>query len=659
LWQRKFAGAGDVVGRPVQVDGQPYRVAGVLPPAFAFPDREAQAYIPFDVPPVGGKPGQGGTISMFAAIAKLRAGATPAQAAAEATARGRSAPDPGVVTLAVFGSNGPVQVSAVRLLDSIVGDVGPALLVFLVAVGLLLAVATANVASLQLARATSRRREIAIRSALGAGGARLSRQLLLESLVVGQIGGLMGLALAAGLIHMLPSIVPADFPRLAEIGLDWRAASFSIAISLAASLAFGLAPALQARRVDVSRALAEDGQAPVGGHARSKTARARLVIMAGQVASAAVLLVGAALLARSFIALLHADRGYDPSNLLTAQVALPGDAFPPRRRAEALDLLMERLRAQPGVTAAAYSTRLPLAPGGEIFASFPVPSRKGGGTVQGHAAFRYVSPGFFSALGVRMREGRGFTERDTLSSGDVVVVNSAFARQYLDTPAVGTRLPVAKGQREVIGVIEDVNFGATADTVQPEMYRTPRQIESGFEFDQAAVLIRTAGAPLRLAPTLRALVGEIGPSVALGPVMTMEDRVWTSLARPRLYALLLGGFAAFALAVAGVGLFGVLSYSVSLRAREIGVRASLGATRWSIVGLVVRQALLVTTVGLAAGLGFAAALGRLLSGLLYGVAASDAATFVAVALLLTGVAIVACVVPARRAAGVDPVRVLR
>jgi putative ABC transport system permease protein len=659
LWQRKFGGARDVLGRPLSIDGQPYRVVGVASPAFAFPDREVLLYIPFDVPPVGGKNGQGGMISLFAGLAKLRPGATPAQAAAEATARGRSAPDPGLVTMAVFGSKGPVNVSAVPLLDAVVGDVRPALVVLLVAVGLLLAVATANIASLQLARATSRRREIAIRSALGAGGSQLARQLLVENLVVGQVGGLAGLLLAAALIHLLPVLAPADFPRLADIGLDWRVAIFSISVSLAASLAFGLAPAFQARGVNVASALAEDGLAPVGGQIRSKTARARLLIMVGQIATAAILLVGAVLLARSFVALMHADRGYNPSNLLTAQLALPDDAFPPQRRTEVLDRLMDRLRAVPGVSSAAYSTRLPLASGGEILAAFPVPARRGGGTVSASAAVRQVSPGFFAALGLRIHEGRGFTESDTRTSNEVVVVNRTFARQYLDTPAVGTRFPAEKGTREVIGVIEDANYGTTADAVQPELYQTTHQIDSGFGFDQAAVLVRTTGPPGRLTPIFRSLVHEMGPSVALGPVMTMEDRVWTSLARPRLYAVLLGGFAAFALAVAGVGLFGVLSYSVSLRAREIGVRASLGATPWNIIGLVARQATLVTVAGLVIGLGAAALVARSTSSLLYGVAAADPMTFVAVGVLLAIVAFVACLVPARRAARVDPVRVLR
>jgi putative ABC transport system permease protein len=477
--------------------------------------------------------------------------------------------------------------------------------------------------------------------------------------VVGQVGGLAGLALAAALIRLLPSVVPADFPRVADIALDWRVALFSVAVSLTASLAFGLAPALQARGVDVAGALAEDGQAPIGGHTRSKTARTRLLIMAGQIATAAVLLVGAVLMTRSFIALTRADRGYDPANLLTASLVLPDDAFTPQRRGETLDQLIGRLRAQPGVTAAAYSTRLPLGPGGEILAAFPVPARTGGSTVSAHAAVRQVSPGFFAALGLRIIEGRGLADSDTRATGEVLVVNRAFARQYLDSPAAGTRLPGRRGQREVVGVIDDVTYGESGDAAQPETYVSTSQLEKGLLFEEPALLVRTAGPPAGMIPTLRALVRALGPSVALGPVVTMEDRVWTSLARPRLYAVLLGGFAAFALAVAAVGLFGVLSYSVSLRTREIGIRAALGAPRSSIIGLVVRQALMVTGAGLVVGLSIAAALARSLSSLLYGVAPSDLPTFVAVAALLSLVALVACVAPARRAARLDPARVLR
>ncbi len=659
LWQRRFGSSREAIGRVLRLDGIQHRVVGIMPAGFGFPDREAQAYIPFNVPPAAVRPNGRGTLSMFSALGRLRPGATATQAAAEGTARGRAAPDPGLVTIAVFGTNGPVQVSVVPLVESMTGEVRPALLIFLAAVGLLLAVATANVASLQLARATVRRREMAIRGALGAGGARLTRQLLVENVIVGQIGGIAGLLLAAGLIDLLPGILPPDFPRVSDVTLDWRVALFAAGVSLASSVAFGLAPAMQARRVDLVASLAEDGLAPVGGGSRSGTARARLAIMAGQVAVASVLLVGAALLARSFVALVHADRGFQPSNLLTAHLSLPDGTYTPQRRAEVLERVMTRVRTTPGVTAAAYATRLPLGSGGEILAAFPVPARTGAGTVSAHASIRQVSPEYFAALGVRVVEGRGFTARDTIDSGEVVIVNRAFAKQYLDAPAVGVRMPGSVSPREVIGVIDDIKYGSASDAAQPELYQVTRQLHAGFEFDSPAVLVRTSGDPRRLAPILRAAVREQDPSAALESVMTMDDRVWTSLAKPRLYAVLLGGFAFFALAIAGVGLFGVLSYTVSLRSREIGVRASLGATPWDIAALVLRQALIVTAGGLAVGLILSAALGRYLSRLLYGVTAWDPVSFVAVPALLSIVALVACIVPARRAARVDPVRVLR
>jgi len=308
------------------------------------------------------------------------------------------------------------------------------------------------------------------------------------------------------------------------------------------------------------------------------------------------------------------------------------------------------------VIAAAYSPRLPLAGGREVLSAFTVPARKGGGTTTAHAALRHVSPGFLRALGVRVVEGRGFTEADTLDTREAVVVNRAFARQYLDTPAVGARMPATRGEREVVGVIDDVSYGAVGEAAQPEMYVTTRQLAAGFDFDELSVLVRTTGDPARLAPILRALVRDQDPSLALESVMTMEERVWSSLAKPRLYAVLLGGFALFAVTVAAVGLFGVLSYTVSLRSREIGIRAALGATPGAIVALVLRQALVVTGSGLAVGLAASAALGRYLSRLLYGVTSYDTVTFVAVPAMLAVVALAASVMPARRAAQARGVR---
>ncbi|HEY3382504.1 MAG TPA: ABC transporter permease [Vicinamibacterales bacterium] len=659
LWQARFNASPQAIGRVVRLDGEDYHVAAVMPASFAFPDREIRAWVPFQVRPavVPGK--SGGGLSMFSALARLRPGATAAQAAAEASARGNHAPDPGLVVMAVFGSRGAVQVSAVPFLESMTGDVRPALIVFLVAVGLLLVTATANVASLQLARTTARRREIAIRSALGAGTGRLARQLLIENAILGQVGGLAGLVLAAWLVHILPSVLPPDFPRLADIGIDWRVALVAVALSLTSSLGFGLAPVLHARRVDLAGALSEDSLSAVGAGHRTTTARARLAIMVGQVAVACVLLVGAALLVRSMVALLDADRGYDPTNVLTARLSLRDGAYPGERRVEVLDRLVSRLRAVPGVKAAAYASNLPLVSGNVLLAAFPVPARKGGGMVPAHATVRHVSPGYFSALGLRVVEGRAFIDADTHDSKEVTVVNRAFARQYLDTPAVGVQLPGQKAPREVIGVIENARFGAVSDVAQPEAYDTVHQVKGGLLFDTPAIVVRTAGDPTRLVPILRSFVREQDATLALDSVMTMEDRVWNSLSKPRLYALLLGVFAAFALTIAAVGLFGVLSYGVSLRAREIGVRTSLGATPWVIARLVVRQGLAVTVTGAVIGLALSAAGARYLSKLLYGVTPYDAATFVLAPVLLTIVALIACLVPARRAARVDPVKVLR
>jgi hypothetical protein len=315
----------------------------------------------------------------------------------------------------------------------------------------------------------------------------------------------------------------------------------------------------------------------------------------------------------------------------------------------------------PAVRQAAFSSRLPLTPG-EILAAFSMPSR-GGGTISAHASIRQVSPGYFAALGLRVIEGRPFNETDSLTSRPVVVVNRAFARQYLPTPAVGARIPASFNQNaseaEVVGVVDDVHYGTVTDPVPPEIYQSSRQLSSGFAMDEPALLVRTAGDPVRIVPILRSIVRGQDRSLALESVMTMEDRLQTSLSRPRLYAILLGGFASFAVLIAGVGLFGVLSYSVVQRSREIAVRTSLGAKPRDIVGLVLRQALVVTVGGLAVGLFASAALVRYLSGFLFGVTTFDAISFVAVPAALTLVAALASVVPARLAASVDPLRALR
>lgn len=662
LWRERLGGTAAAIGKTVQLDGQNYRVVAVMPRSFAFPDRHTRAWIPFFVQPVSdGTPGRS-SISIFRAIGKLRPGVTPAQAAAEGTARARSGADLGLVVVAVFGSKGAADVAAVPFLEAETQEVRPALLVLLAAAALLLATATANVASLQLARASSRRREIAVRAAIGAHPRRLVRQFLVESSVVGLAGGAAGVALAASLHRALPRLLPANFPRVDDITLDLPVLAVAAALSIGTGILFGLLPAMQARRVNLVGSLAEDSLAPVGGGGRSQTARARAFIMAGQVAMACVLLLGALLLTRSFFALSSANRGYDPHNVLTASLPLPEPRYTGAARSAFVARLLGRLQAGPGVRAAAATTTLPLT-ARDMLGSFRMNSPSGDGTVTVQTAIRHVSPRYFAAMGVRVVEGRSFSDADTVTSQPVVIVNRAFARQYLKGRAVGQRIPSsfssAGGEAEVVGVVDDVRQRNVTDPTQPELYMSYSQMKDGVVHDEPNIVVRTAGNPALLVPTLRALVRDQDPTLALDEIRTMEDRVSSSLARPRVYAVLVASFALFALLVAAVGLFGVLSYTVALRTREIGVRAALGARPADIVRLVVRQGLAMALGGLVLGLALSVALLKYLSTLLYGVAVYDAWSYTIVLGSVAVIATLACALPAARAARVDPLTALR
>jgi predicted permease len=440
-------------------------------------------------------------------------------------------------------------------------------------------------------------------------------------------------------------------------------------VSIAAGLGCGLLPALHVAHHEVVPALVEDSLAPVGGGLRTGTARARAIIMSAQVAIACVLLVGASLLIRSFVGLLNADVGYDPSNVLTARVVLPDGEFPPERRLAILDEILQRLRRTPGVTRAAFSNAIPFT-SGEALSSFPV-KRRDGSSVQVQTGQRQVSPEYFSAMGQRITEGREFTAADTSASTPSVVVNREFSRKYLDGRALGWALPgitktrvVDPAGRPIIGVVENTARHDVTDAPQPEVYYTVSNHPDAISLQRILasdlnLVVRTTSDPRPVVPSLRSIVQTAAPSAPLESVMTMQDRVAESLAQPRLYAMLLGTFAAFALAIAGVGLFGVLSYSVAQRSREIGVRTALGAQVRDIVGLVLGQSMAIAGAGVAAGLAASFWLTRVLQKFLYGVTPHDRVSFAAVAALLLLVSALATIVPARRAARVDPVKVLR
>ena len=659
LWRDRFGSRPETVGALAQIDGQPHRIVGILDREFVFLDRETRLWTPFVVPPPTGN-----YLSLFNAVGKLRVGASTAQAAAEGRARGRVAPDSGLTTTAIFGGKGEIEVSVVPLHEAMTSDVRRALLILLAAVVLLMTTATANIASLQLARAAARRREFAVRAALGAGAGRLARQLLVENLVISALGGLGGVALAAVLHRVLPSILPADFPRVADIGLNAAVLGFALMVSLVAGVAFGVVPAFGAGALDVAHSLAENGTAPVGGRLRLRTSRIRAVIIGGQVAIACVLLVSGTLFVRSFTALLNADRGYNPAGVLTARVALPATVYTPQQRHAVVSQILARLASAPGVLDAAFTSELPLRPSGSTTA-FTMPSRQGGrDTVAVQASPRIVTARAFSAMGMRIIAGRPFTDADTETSQPAVIVNRTFARRYLGDNAIGVRLPMGVGyhdgvEGEIVGVVEDTRSLSAVDPPQPEMYYSYRQFEGRLPVPVVTLLVRTAGDPAALASSLRTAIREADSRLVPEAVRTMEDALRLGLARPRLYAVLLAAFAACAVVIAGVGLFGVLSYTVAQRSREIAVRSALGASPGALVRLVVGQGMTVTLAGVVVGLFASLILTGTLSRFLFGVTPHDPLTFILVPALLTAVSAVACFVPARRAARVDPVSVLR
>jgi predicted permease len=660
LWQSRFGGRSDALGRVVRLDGAPYRVVAVMPRGFAFPDAEASAWTPFQVAAAVRPDGTPGAISIFSAMARLREGATPAGAAGEITVLARHAPDPGLMGMALFGARGAPRISAVPARDALTAEVRPALLLLLAAVGLLVAAAVANVASLQLVRATARRRELAVRSALGAGPGRLARLLLAESLLLGVLGGVGGLALAAGAQAVLPSLLPAGFPRSEEIGIDLRVAGFAALLAVASGLGSGVLPALFGRRLRIVEALGEDAGGSVGA-GRSGAARARTLILGGQVAIATVLLLGALQLGRSFQRLLQAERGYEADHVLTVRLPLPEPAYDAARRKQLVGDLLGRLRGLPGVADVAAANVLPL---GEYdaMAAWSVTSPSGE-VRQTSASVRNVTPGYFRALGRRVVEGRPLLETDGGPAQPVVVVNRTFARRYLDDSAVGASIPARlDGVRTgwtVVGVVEDAVQKSVTDPPQPEVLASWSQLGEGIDTPEVSLVLRTASEPDTLAPAVRTILREADPGLAPEAIVPMRQRLLESLAQPRLYSSLLAAFAAAALAVVGVGLFGALSYGVALRTREIGVRVALGARPLGIAAMVAGQAIRLTAAGLAAGLAASFALGRTISSFLYGVLAHDAAGLVAVPAALLLLAAAVSVVPAVRAARIDPQHALR
>jgi len=667
LWEQRFGSRDDIVGQPIVFDGTQHTIVGVMPRDFRFPNADTRAWTAWQVPPVDNPNGMK-TGTIMRSIARLKPGVTLEQAAAEGTARARAGADAGFLAMSLFGARDPIQISARDAKEMATAEVRPAIMILLIASLLLCATAIANVANMQLARATARHRELTIRAALGAGTGRLARQLLIENAIAGVLGSAGGLALTFALHAALPSVLPADFPRVDAITIDGRVLAVTLLLSLVTSVACGILPLLHTRRLEIARALSDSSHGSAGA-GRSSVAAVRALIVASQVAVTCVLVVGALLLSRSFIAHMTADRGYDPANLLTAMIPFPSTYDVPRRAA-ALDRIHERLKSRPGVTHAALSTALPLASSGG-FTGFNFTSPLSGVNVDVESIRRVVTPEYFGALSIRVRAGRPLTDQDDANTPLAVVVNRSFVRKYLDDirieRAIGLSLGVAavrspgrdKVEAFIVGVVDDLKQDGPDGPPQPEMFVAFAQLPGASFGSQAFVLMRTADDPAAHVEALRTALREVDPTLALDAVMTMDQRIGRSASRPRTYAVLLGGFAAFALLIAGAGLFGVLSYSVTQRSRELAVRTALGASRPAIVRVALQQMSVAMAAGLAIGLAASAALSNNLSPFIYGVSHRDWLSFGAAPLVLLLVGLAACVVPARRVAQTDPVVVLR
>ena len=660
LWQRRFGGDPSIVGRTTETSGVQRLVLGVMPPEFQLPQDARDGLrsdwiIPQALDPAN--PGQRGSHYLYT-VARLTPGVTVDQANAELVTLANRLTQRGDYHPA---SNFRVWVQPVQ--DLVVGGVRRVLAILAVAVGLVLLIACTNVANLLVARAEDRRRELAVRAALGAGRGRLLQQLLLEHGLLALMGGAIGLGLAWIGVRVLVTIDPGAVPRAGEISVNPVVVLFTLATSLAAAVLFGLVPALHASRTDLHESLKEGGaRGMTAGASRRRFRRALVGLEAGL---AVLLLVGAGLTLRTFAALLAVNPGFEPRGVLTMRLGLPFATYVETERIEGFfQQLLPEIRALPGVTNAGAVRVLPLAAtigdwSIDLEGRMPDPGTDFDGDWQ------VVTEGYFETMQARIVSGRAFTNADRAGALPVAVVNETMAKEYWpNESALGKRFrfngPTAPWI-EIVGVVADEKHRSLGSAVNRKFYRPHAQwTQSGSSAIRSMTLvIRTAGDPVMLVRPAREAIRALDPRLAVSEVRTLNDVVDASVARQRFTMTLLAVFAAIALVLAAVGVYGVMSYWVSERTREIGIRMALGATQQQVTALVVREGLMPVLIGVAAGGGTALALAGVMRGLLFGVAPRDPVTFGGVTLALVAVAVAASWIPAKRAAGLPPVEALR
>jgi putative ABC transport system permease protein len=655
LWQRDFAGSRSVIGRTINIDGAPRVVIGVMPPRFAYPKPATAVWIPmarFNLDSLGDRDQH-----YLFMVGRLRPGFTLDQARAEAAgvARAIMRAEP-----SKFDPKAPLTPRLTGVREELVGQTRPYLLALLGAVGFILLIACANVANLLLVRGAAREKELAVRTALGASRRRLVVQLSTEGAMLSAIGAALGLALAVIVDRVFVAMAPASVPRLDDVGMDWRALSFTAVTCIVTAVLIGVIPSLRASRGDLAGGLRQGGRT-TGAEGASRALRRTLVAM--EMALAVTSLSGAGLLLRSLLALQHQQLGFDPRGVLTAEVAVLPGAYDDARAAIFFEQLMARVHAIPGVRSAGASAWLPVVGTGGLWGFRP----EGGSFPDGRwplAVPQHVTPDYFAAAGIPLLSGREFTSGDRLNSQLVVIVSDKLARSaWPGQNAIGKRLRLSTDSiyLSVVGVVGDIQSRGFGDPPEPTMYFAYAQsARSGYyQPKQMSLLIRTDGDPFALVPALRRQVAALDRMTPVSEIRSLDEIAGLSVAVRKFTTLLLAGFAVLALLLAGLGTYGVIAYAVTLRRYEIGVRMALGAANRSVLLLVMSEGFVISAVGLLAGLVASGLVGRAISTMLFGVAPNDPASLVGTSLLLAVVAIAASVIPARRALRVDPLEALR
>jgi len=650
LWQRRFNADPNIVGKTITLNGLGYNVVGVMPTTFEFPvqTEKVELWVPMVLTAEDLAEDMRG-LHRLSVVARLKPGMSVEQAQSEMSTIARRLAEQ------YPEANANITARVVPMLDEVVGNVRPALFILLAAVGCVLLIACANVANLLLARATGRGKEIAIRVALGAGRLRIIRQLLTESVLLALAGGGLGLLFALGANYILFNLNPANIPRLHGVAIDVRVLGFTFLVSLLTGILFGIAPALQASKGDLNETLKqESGKTTAGVH----KSRIRNMLVVSEVALALLLLISAGLLIKSFMNLQRIDPGFNPHNVLTARIPLPANKYsePPQARAFYQQLL-DRLKGLPGVEHAGVTTSIPLTGWNSIF-SFEIPGRPApppGQTLE--AEFIAISPGYTNAMGIPLLRGRLLSESDSKTSPSVVLINETMARRHWpNEEAVGKQVKVGPFMREIVGVVADVKQDGLNVSSREQIYASIYQVPSPAS---KILVVRSSADPKNLIGAVRKEVLAVDHDQPMANIRTMDEVFSESISKPRLYMILLSVFAAVALALAVIGIYSVLAYSVSQRTQEIGIRMALGARPRDVLTLVVGQGMLLTVIGIVIGLVAAFFLSRAMASMIEGINARDMMIFGGTPFILAIVSLLACFIPARRAARLNPIIALR